>query len=97
VDKNLLFVRRSLDNGNTYFISNSGNENLEGWVPLDAKFVMAAIYNPKSGVSGVARINKGAGEKKEVFLQLAPGESCIVHTSPVAVAGKPYPYLEPAG
>ena len=38
-DKNLLFVRRSMNNGNTYFISNSGNEKLEGWVPLAARNV----------------------------------------------------------
>jgi len=47
--------------------------------------------------SGVAKTRQGDANTLDIFLQLAPGESCIVQTSATKPAGNKFPYTESAG
>jgi hypothetical protein len=80
VDRGLQFVRRTHDDGHTYFLLNRGEVPLEGWVPLATPATSAAIFDPMAGRSGTAGTRRGVQGGAEVFVQLAPGESCIVKT-----------------
>ncbi|KAA9345421.1 glycosyl hydrolase [Larkinella humicola] len=95
VDTGLQVVRRSHANGNYYFIANWGNKAVDGWVPISVAAKSVALYNPMTEKLGLARF-RTAGGVGEVYLQLAPGESCILETSRTAVSGPAYAYLKPA-
>ncbi len=47
--------------------------------------------------SGIAKTRQGDNYTLDIFLQLAPGESCIVQTSSTKSAGNKFPYSEKAG
>jgi hypothetical protein len=47
--------------------------------------------------SGIAKTKKGDNNTMDIFLQLAPGESCIVQTSGKKFAGNKFPYTVTAG
>lgn len=91
VDDSLEFVRRQYKDGSVYFIVNHSNRKWEGRVSLSVPFHSAAIFDPMTGKSGVAIAGQG------VYLQLEPGESCLVQTSGKTLQGSPYPYYQPAG
>lgn len=96
IDKELMFVRRVTNEGSIYFIKNNSSKRLEDWVPLHGSSTYAALYDPLHRTSGVARSRPGSAGM-EVFLQLAPGESCIVRTSIKKVTGSGYPYTKTTG
>jgi hypothetical protein len=95
VDAGLQVVRRSHATGNYYFIVNWGNKAVDGWVPISVAAKSVALYNPMTEKLGMARF-RTTGGVGEVYLQLAPGESCILETSRTAVSGPAYAYLKPA-
>ena len=100
VDDSLDFVRRQYEEGDVYFIVNHNNKKWEGFVPLSAALRSAAIFDPMTGKDGLAgrRVaDAGAGGKGEVYLQLGPGESCLVQTSGKVLTGADYVYYRPAG
>lgn len=97
VEKNLLFVRRQYEQGNVYFISNSGTSIFEGWMPLSSKALSVAIFDPMTQKSGLAKSKKSAGGAMEVFVRLLPGESCILQTFKTAVKGNMFPYTTVIG
>ena len=92
VDDSLDFVRRTYEGANVYFIVNHSGKKWEGNVPLSVPFRSAAIFNPMTGRSGLASQQSG-----KVYLQLMPGESCLVQTSGTALSASTYPYYQPAG
>jgi hypothetical protein len=47
--------------------------------------------------SGYAKIRPAAGAKPEVYLQLDPGESCILQTSDKGMSGLSFDCFQPAG
>jgi hypothetical protein len=47
--------------------------------------------------SGIAKTRQGDNNTLDIFLQLAPGESCIVQTRNTKFAGVNFPYTEKAG
>lgn len=101
-DKGLQFVRRSYENGNYYFLLNSGQTPVDGWVPLSASGPArsggtAAVFNPMNKQYGLAGFRRNKDGQTEVYLQLAPGESCIVQTFNGTLSGPPYRYYRPAG
>jgi hypothetical protein len=98
VDQGLQFVRRSRGAaGRYYFIANWGESQMDGWVPLQVKAASAAIFDPMHGRSGFARLRASGAGGVEVYLQLAPGQSCIVETFDAVVRGILYAYFKPAG
>jgi hypothetical protein len=89
-------IRRSIPGGNYYFISNATKSAVGEWVPLSRKAASAIQFDPMLGKSGVAK-TRVKNNKLEVFVQLEPGESCVLQTSNKALTGKPYTYYTLAG
>jgi hypothetical protein len=81
VDDSLGFVRRKSGSGEVYFLVNEGSESFAGYLPLNALFRSAAIFDPMTGNKGFARRRGGS-----VYLQLRPGETCLVQTNPAGQA-----------
>ncbi|WP_460637009.1 glycosyl hydrolase [Larkinella harenae] len=97
VDNGLQLVRRSHASGKYYFIANWGDKTVEGWFPLSTAAKSVALYNPMTEKLGMANFRTAAGGENEVYLQLAPGESCILETANTVVSGPAYAYWKPAG
>ena len=97
VDKGIGFIRRKFDQGHIYFFANQQSKPLSGWVNLAVSATSAAIFDPISGHSGIARIREGK-EGTEVFLQLLPDESLLLKTwTDKKISGSPWEYYQPAG
>ncbi len=93
----LQFNRRKTEDGYCYFISNSGKNNIDGWVNINCKSISAALFEPMFGKSGVAKTKAGENETTDIYLQLKPGESCIVKTLNAKLTGTNFPYIKIAG
>jgi len=96
VDNGLQVIRRKYDNGQYYFIVNSSDKDVKGWIPVRANAEAVALFNPMTEKTGYASIRKGA-DGTEVYLQLAKGESIILQTYHTPVSGQGYVYTETAG
>ncbi|WP_133273396.1 glycosyl hydrolase [Hymenobacter radiodurans] len=96
VDKGLEFVRRRHDKGHYYFVANWGEKPVEGWVPLRVGGKSVALYNPMTEKLGVAASRTSAAGT-EVYVQLVPGESCILETNDAALTGPAYAYMKATG
>lgn len=88
----LMFVRRAYEKGHYYFLSNTGNERLRDYIRLSSPGRSVAIFDPMLGRAGLAYTKAGA-----VYVDLAPGESCILQTSSTPLQGKYFPYTAPIG
>ncbi len=99
VNQGLQFVRRRYANGCYYFISNTGGDGaaVDGWIPVRASAKSVAIFDPMFGPSGPAAMRTPESGVNEVYLQLAPGESCILKTFETPVKGPLYKYVKTAG
>lgn len=97
LDQGLQMVRREYEGGNCYFITNWQSEKVSGWIPLSVDLTSAVIFNPMTAVSGKGRLSRDQSGRKTIYLQLNPGESCIVQTFNEPVSGAEYPYFEFAG
>src|SRR5262249_3725538 len=89
VDQGLEFVRRHEGEARIYFIVNpSSNKAIDGWVPISKAAAAIAVFDPMNGRVGRGAIRphefKAEGVTidtgSEVFLQLAPGQTCILKT-----------------
>jgi len=97
VESGLQFTRRNYGAGNYYFVANKGVKNVDGWVALSGNVVSVIQFDPMTKTSGVARIRKSPAGNTEVYLQMQPGESCILQTSTTAIKGNLYAYYKPTG
>jgi hypothetical protein len=97
VDRGLQFVRRSHGKGHYYFLVNRGSDALDGWLPLGTNARSVAIFDPMREQKGRAILRRSQTGVNEVYLQLAPGESCILKTFNTAVSGQPYQYFKAKG
>ncbi|MFO7656016.1 MAG: glycosyl hydrolase [Bacteroidales bacterium] len=91
------FTRRIHNNGNIYFITNWGEKEVNGWVPLSVKDNTIAIFNPMTGEYGLAATKTDEKGNTLLYLQLNQGESCILKTLNSPLTGGQYPYLASAG
>ncbi len=91
-DHKLGFVRRKYANGHLYFVVNRSDKEIDGWVPLPARENSVAIFDPMRAVAGLAAVRTGGTGEREVYLQLAPGESLILKTFARRVRGPAYTY-----
>jgi hypothetical protein len=96
-DHDLKCIRRKINGGEYYFITNEGNETFNNWVLLNTKLQQAVLFDPMTQRSGVARTRQGDNYTLDIFLQLKPGESCIVQTSTTKISGKQFPYTGTSG
>ena len=96
-DNHLKCIRRKINGGEYYFITNEGKETFSGWVLLNTKLQHAVLFDPMMQRSGVAKTRQGDNYTLDIFLQLKPGESCIVQTSAAKISGNQFPYAETSG
>ncbi|HLG38607.1 MAG TPA: glycosyl hydrolase [Chitinophagaceae bacterium] len=96
-DNKLQFIRRKINGGEYYFITNDGKTTFNDWVLLNTKLQHAVLFDPMQQRSGIAKTRQGDNNTLDIFLQLAPGESCIVQTSSAKLTGNKFPYTESAG
>jgi hypothetical protein len=90
-DDSLDFVHRSYKAGEIYFVVNHSAKSFTGYAPLTIAFHDAAIFDPMTGEKGRANIHD-----QGVYLQLLPGQSCIIETNTGATSPL-FPYYKPAG
>lgn len=95
-DQGLQCIRRTDGNTTVYFIANRGTAVVDDWVPLERKMESAVLYNPMTGAFGQAKVQH-SGESGEVYLQLNPGESCLVQLYTDKIATQEYSYLQSSG
>ena len=89
----LNFIRRSSGPGaHDYFIANLGAQPFEGWVKLGVPAATVSLLNPLNDQQGRAALRD-----QSVYLQLTPGESLILRTSPTLAPGTDWPYRQTAG
>ena len=91
-DNGLSYSRRATQSGNLYFILNQSDKPFDGWMPLQVKGKSAVIFNPMTGLSGVAETRLSASGNLEVYSRLLPHESIIAETSGTTVAGNKLTY-----
>jgi len=98
VDSGLQCERRRTAGGHTYFLANWSDKPVNAWVPLATAAKAANIYDPMTGQLGVAAVRQSAQGRPEVYVQLAPGGSCLLDTKEAAASSAPtYAYYQPAG
>ncbi len=98
VDRGVYFARRRHAGGRYYFFTNLGNDTLDGWMNLGVQAKSAVLFDPmipnRIGMAGL----QDAGGTTQVYLQLMPGESCILRTfSGARPEGSGWTYLKQAG
>ncbi len=96
-DNKLQSIRRKINGGEYYFITNDGKQPFNDWVLLNTPLQNAVLFDPMMQRSGVANTRQGDANTLDIFLQLAPGESCIVQTSTTKFTGNKFPYTETTG
>jgi alpha-L-rhamnosidase len=99
VDLGLRFVRRTDGPGYAYFFANRGKNTVDGWVTLGTSAQSGVLLDPRyEHRAGMAALRQNAEGTAQVYLQLQPGESCILRTFPEQlVPGMAWPYVAPAG
>lgn len=92
------FIRRSHQEGYHYFITNLGKEHLDGWVTLAVKAKSVVIFDPLLSTCGLADVRQTKNDAAEIYLQLEPGQSCILRTfTSKKITGPAWRYLRPSG
>lgn len=92
-------IRRANADGYDYFLANLTAHPLESWVALGRPADSAALLDPLTGNAGTTALRARTDGAKEVYLQIAPGESLILRTRKQGtwVGLAPWHYLTPAG
>lgn len=94
----LVFARRTEEAGSLYFVANQGGSKTDGWVPFASLSARVLLMDPMTGRTGLAATRRHRQNGMEVYLQLAPGESCLLRslaTHPPAVSS--WRYVRPVG
>lgn len=91
VDHGLQYARRTYEKGHCYFISNPSKNKVETWVPLQTSDHAVMIYDPMTLKAGLAK-QRTVNGITEVFLQLQPGNSCLLQTGSESFRGTVYAY-----
>ncbi len=86
----LEFIRRAHDDGHSYFLVNLTGQSFDGWLALGTPANTAVLTDPLTGRTGLAPLR--TGQKSEVYLQLAPGESLLLRTHLSSLLKKPAPW-----
>jgi hypothetical protein len=96
VDRGLQFARRRHDAGRYYFITNSGDRDLDEWVPLDDRSRAAMVFDPDTGAHGAASVRRSMDGTLALRLQLPRSTSRIVMTTSVPTQAR-FPSFTVAG
>ncbi|WP_315817778.1 glycosyl hydrolase [Paraflavitalea speifideaquila] len=85
-------IRRKISGGKYYFITNTTKQRVDRWVTISTAAEYITLFDPMQGKSGKAHVKKVADGQTAVYLQLNPGESCILQTTATPTAAEAYPY-----
>ena len=98
VNHGINYIRRSHEKGYYYFFTNLSGNILDAWLPLSVNFNSAIILDPRyENRIGIAKVRR-QNDNSEIYLQLQPGESCIVKTfDHEKIDGREWVYSEPTG
>ena len=99
VDRGLQFVRRRIGSHGVYFIANTSEEPVDAWIPLGAPAKVQSVvrFDPMSGRTGLLAQRRDQRGGLEVYLQLAPGQTCILKTFDSHVEAPPFGDFRPSG
>src|SRR6185503_18683142 len=97
VARGLEFIRRRFDDGRAYFIVNRGEAAFDGWTVIAAPATAGVLFDPQHDRRGVAAVRENERGETEVYLQLAPGESCVLRTYDREMGGETFPYVKSNG
>lgn len=86
----LLCIRRSIAGGKYYFITNTSNKRVDDWITMATPANHVTIFDPMQGRQGIGTVKKENGQTA-IFLQLNPGESCVLQTAAQAPGGSRFP------
>lgn len=92
----LQFIRRKEGSSQSYFVVNQGDRPLDGWVALRGRPKSVAVFDPMREEKGIAALRQSDAGDSEVYLQLAPGESCLLKTFNAPVKGPSFAYFKTA-
>jgi len=91
--KGLEFIRKHSGDSTIYFITNLSDQFTEDWIQLATQAKTVAIYDPISGKQGNAAI-RAAEKGTEIYLQLIPGQSCILTCTNEKTDSNEWNYLQ---
>lgn len=91
----LPFVRRVVPGGHYYFLSS--NKRIRDYITLAVTDPYIIAFDPMYQRAGLANTRVGPGKRTQVFIDLEPGESCILQTSTQPLHAPPFPYTTLAG
>jgi hypothetical protein len=95
-DLGLRCIRRSTNAGYDYFIVNRGTRPLEEYVPLGTEAQSVELLDPLTPQrTGMADLKQGSSGVSLVYLQLEPGQSCILRTFHDKQTGSAWKYDRP--
>jgi glycosyl hydrolase family 106( putative alpha-L-rhamnosidase) len=93
----LRFIRRKDGGSRYYFVVNQGDRAVDGWVALRDAAKSVAVFDPMREEKGIAATRRSDAGGAEVYLQLAPGESCVLKTIDAPLKGPSFAYFKTAG
>ncbi len=97
------YVRRTSDSGRSceYFITNLTAQPFDGWLPLGVPAHTVILVDPLTIRTGFAAVRQRQSGETQLYLQLASGESVLLHTDPgIIIPAKrieDWSYTAPAG
>ncbi|MHC4646141.1 MAG: glycosyl hydrolase [Planctomycetota bacterium] len=93
VDLDLSWIRRKINGSHWYFVANHSAKDHSGWVKLAVQFRSAIVYDPMTRDSAMLASDKNG----QVYLEIASGQSLIIHASNSEGNARPYKYMKPSG
>jgi hypothetical protein len=76
----LTFIRKKDSSGPVYFVANNSNTFTSNWITLSAIQMSVESYDPLTGKIEQLQ-ERQINKERQVFLSLAPGESCFLRAS----------------
>lgn len=91
--KGLEFIRKKLGDSTIYFITNLSDKFSEDWIQLNTSAGSVEIYDPVNDRRGDALLRE-TKTSTEIYLQLLPGQSCILTCTSKKTGNKKWEYVQ---
>ncbi len=78
----LSYIRRASATGHEYFIANLTAQPFDGWLPLGTQAYSVTLRDPLTNRVGLGAVRHRQNDDTQLYLQLASGESVLLHTDP---------------
>ena len=92
----LKILRKELDDGKLYFVANHSANEINAYVPFNAKAKSVLMMDPMTGTTGLATI-KPTESGTEIKLDLQPGQTVFLKTSSSEINTSPWEYISKTG